>query len=547
MKVSAYIPCYNAQTTIRETIRSIAAQTITPAEIFVVDDGSTDGSTDAVGVKVIRLNCNAGRGAARARAMSEAQHELVLGCDATMQLDRHFLKSALAWFSNDKVAAVFGWINEAAEPTVANRWRGRHLFQSQIKHEVTRHGSLATHCSMIRKSAAEQVGGFNPSLKAGEDADLGQRLLGAGFDVVFDPKLFGTSALSNSVIGVLERYTRWNTLSRMSIRGYLRQINYSLKVMVPKDLIAKDPLGAFISLLAPHYQFWGSGFTAGTISVPNGESPRLFWAFSAGLLSGSVAVSSLIKMKFLRSVGKKVIDHERRKQLHRIIRRWRHFGLARYCPCCKAHLRRFIPVRLDPSPEAGCPVCGSMQRHRLIWLYMERNTDLFDGNHKRMLHVAPEPELARLFRKPDYIEYLSADLFASNAMVKMDITDIQYSANSFDVIYCSHVLEHVPDDNKAMREFHRVLKPGGWAILQVPITADSTFEDETANSDERRVQLFGQHDHVRRYGPDYKDRLADSGFTVTVNGFARELDDRATSRFGLTREEDVYFCRKQAK
>ena len=129
-------------------------------------------------------------------------------------------------------------------------------------------------------------------------------------------------------------------------------------------------------------------------------------------------------------------------------------------------------------------------------------------------------------------------------MVRMDISDIQYPDNTFDVIYCSHVLEHVPDDKKALREFWRVLKIDGWAILQVPITSDVTFEDPTVTSPEERERLFGQHDHVRRYGPDYRDRLVDVGFSLTVDGFVRQLDERTINRYGLMRSEDVYFCRK---
>jgi SAM-dependent methyltransferase len=178
---------------------------------------------------------------------------------------------------------------------------------------------------------------------------------------------------------------------------------------------------------------------------------------------------------------------------------------------------------------------------------MTQKTNLFDGNQKKMLHVAPEAQLSPLIQKADYINYLSADLFDPNAMVKMDITDIQYPDNTFDVIYCSHVLEHVQDDRKAMGEFHRVLKPGCWAILQVPITVDKTFEDPTVVSPKERERLFGQRDHVRRYGPDYKDRLVESGFSVAVDGFVRNLDNRAVRRFGLMRNEDVYFCRKHAK
>jgi SAM-dependent methyltransferase len=185
-----------------------------------------------------------------------------------------------------------------------------------------------------------------------------------------------------------------------------------------------------------------------------------------------------------------------------------------------------------------------------MWLYLTQKTNLFDGKQKKMLHVAPEPELSRLIQKADYIDYLSADLFAPElmvkVMVKMDVTDIQYPDNTFDVIYCSHVLEHIPDDRKAMREFCRVLKAGGWAILQVPITANATFEDPTVISPKERERLFGQNDHVRRYGPDYKDRLIEAGFSVTVDPFVRELDSRTIKCLGLMRDEDVYLCRKEA-
>ena len=246
----------------------------------------------------------------------------------------------------------------------------------------------------------------------------------------------------------------------------------------------------------------------------------------------------------LKSAAKAVIPYDTRQQLRRAVARPMQFGLARYCPCCKAHLRRFRPYGLSSRPEARCPVCGSLDRHRLIYLYMTQKTDLFDGHPKNMLHIAPEPQLSRLFQNADGIDYLSADLYSPYAMEKMDLADIRYPDGTFDVIYCSHVLEHVEDDRKAMREFYRVLKAGGWAILQVPISAGTTFEDPTVISPEERERLFGQHNHVRRYGVDYKDRLAEAGFHVSVDGFVRELDDRAASRFGLMRSEDVYLCQK---
>jgi ubiquinone/menaquinone biosynthesis C-methylase UbiE len=124
-----------------------------------------------------------------------------------------------------------------------------------------------------------------------------------------------------------------------------------------------------------------------------------------------------------------------------------------------------------------------------------------------MLHVAPEPCFERRFRERLGKSYITGDLFDPGAMVKMDITDIKYPDQSFDVIYCSHVLEHVQDDRRAMREFHRVLKRAGWAILLVPVTAEVTFEDPAIIEPRERLEAFGQEDHVRRYGSDYLDSM----------------------------------------
>jgi hypothetical protein len=253
------------------------------------------------------------------------------------------------------------------------------------------------------------------------------------------------------------------------------------------------------------------------------------------------------EMKPLKSAAEGVVTLNGRSQLRRLVERWKLFGFARYCPCCQAHLHRFTPFWLDSTPESERPVCRSLERHRLIWLYMTQKTDLFDGNQKKMLHVAPEPQLSRLIQKAQYIDYLSADLSAANAMVQMDITDIHYADNTFDVVYCSHVLEHVPNDRRAMREFRRVLKPNGWAILQVPITAGITFEDPAVITPEERERFFGQYDHVRQYGSDYKDRLIEAGFSVVVDEFVRELEAGSIRRFGLKRDEDVYFCRKKTE
>lgn len=189
--------------------------------------------------------------------------------------------------------------------------------------------------------------------------------------------------------------------------------------------------------------------------------------------------------------------------------------------------------------------CGAVERHRLIWHYFEKMTDLFDGRQKRMLHVAPEPNFEERLRKQLGAAYLTADLYNPQAMVRMDITDIQYPEETFDVIYCSHVLEHVSDDRRAMRELRRVLKTDGWAILMVPITADKTFEDPSITDPAERLKHFGQSDHVRRYGPDFVDRLREAGFGVKVSSSDELLRDEDTTQMGFDRSEDIYFCTKR--
>jgi SAM-dependent methyltransferase len=160
------------------------------------------------------------------------------------------------------------------------------------------------------------------------------------------------------------------------------------------------------------------------------------------------------------------------------------------------------------------------------------------------LHVAPEKCIATRLKACDNIDYLSADIALSAAMVQMDITDIRLPAESFDVIYASHVLEHIPDDRKAMRELHRVLRPGGWAVLQVPVWRPTTTEDPTVTDPKERERLFGQSDHVRMYGHDgeYERRLQEAGFDLTVVPFVKELGPETARRYRLSAWEDIYFC-----
>jgi SAM-dependent methyltransferase len=230
----------------------------------------------------------------------------------------------------------------------------------------------------------------------------------------------------------------------------------------------------------------------------------------------------------------------------RFARNLPYMGTARWCPVCGRQARRFRQFKHHPNREAMCVYCGALERHRLFWLYVQAHTDLFDGRPKRVLHVAPEPCFVEQLSQRLGEGYLTADLTDKRAMVQMDITDIQFPDNTFDVIYCSHVLEHVPDDRRAMREFQRVLKPGGWAILLVPITAEQTFEDPSVVEPAERLRLFGQEDHVRRYGPDYVDRLDDAGFDVAEFRVTDLYSDSEIRRMGLAYATGlIHHCTKR--
>lgn len=240
-----------------------------------------------------------------------------------------------------------------------------------------------------------------------------------------------------------------------------------------------------------------------------------------------------------RPIRKKLEKLSKTRPLKKLI----FFGLSRYCIICKSNLRLFKTFGLMQRPDACCPVCGAVERQRMLWLFLKLKTNIFKAVPKKMLYVAPVKELVSKFNNIPKLDCLTADLNNPEVMEKMDITDIQHPDNSFNIIYCSHVLEHVPDDCKAMHELSRVLKPDGWAILLVPITADKTFEDHTITDPNERERVLGQHDHIRVYGPDFKIRLEKSGFRVEQYHPADFLTPKQIARNGI-KDESVFFCRK---
>ena len=195
--------------------------------------------------------------------------------------------------------------------------------------------------------------------------------------------------------------------------------------------------------------------------------------------------------------------------------------------------------------NALAPASLSLERHRLLWLYLKTRTDFFT-TPKYLLHIAPEQCFYGRFRKMSNLQYLTADLDSPIADVKMDIHNIQYDENTFDVIFCNHVLEHVDDDQQCMRELRRVIKPGGMAIMQVPFEKGRavTDEDPSITDPEERIRRFGQYDHVRVYGRDYANRLKEAGFKVEIIDFSQELKEAEYKKYALMPGELLYVCSK---
>ncbi|MHA7943064.1 class I SAM-dependent methyltransferase [Formosa sp. 3Alg 14/1] len=186
------------------------------------------------------------------------------------------------------------------------------------------------------------------------------------------------------------------------------------------------------------------------------------------------------------------------------------------------------------------PSTLSLERHRLLWLYLKNETDFFTAS-KKVLHFAPEQAFYKRFRALKNLDYTTTDLLSPLADVKADICNLPFKDNSFDIILCNHVLEHIPDDTKAMQELYRILKPGGMGILQIPqdLTRAFTFEDDSITDKKERARIFGQYDHVRIYGKDYFDKLRSIGFKVEEVDYTKTLSEADITRYCLAKGEVI--------
>ena len=224
-------------------------------------------------------------------------------------------------------------------------------------------------------------------------------------------------------------------------------------------------------------------------------------------------------------------------------------GRKRKCPICGKRVREFLPYGYGSTrKDALCPRCLALERHRLLWLYLERETTLLRG-FPTLLHIAPEVALKGKFEahygKVYGNRYITADLESPLAKIHFDVQDIPLENESIDVVICNHILEHVEDDRKALRELHRILTPNGWGVVLVPqdYEREKTFEDDSITSPEERARIFGQYDHRRIYGRDYAQRVAECGFEVEEIEYEKSLSEEERKQYA-TAGERLYIVYK---
>ena len=218
------------------------------------------------------------------------------------------------------------------------------------------------------------------------------------------------------------------------------------------------------------------------------------------------------------------------------------------CPVCGKTFRKFLSYGSDKAHRENvlCPSDLTLERHRLMWLYLKEHSTFFETERLDVLHIAPEQCFHGLFKKQKNLNYLTGDLVSPLADLHFDLHQIPLENDRFDVIFCNHVMEHVEDAHQCMKELFRVMKPGGWGIMQVPQdhNREITLEDPAIISPEDREKFYWQKDHVRLFGQDYPEWLSNAGFQVEQFLMKDVYSEEQINRFRLQKEEILYIVKK---
>lgn len=255
-------------------------------------------------------------------------------------------------------------------------------------------------------------------------------------------------------------------------------------------------------------------------------------------------------ISFLSSVRGSVFHRYRRYRRY-ILKTWYEFGSGRVCLICGWEGSKFLSYGVENRPDAVCPNCDAKERHRLIWDYFNKSINL--RNSTDLLYFAPIEGLEQNLRDLDSTTVTTIDLTMEDVDISASITELPFDDSSFDIVICSHVLEHIPNDELALTELNRILRPGGQALILVPQdrSRNITYEDPAITTGEGRKEAFGQGDHVRWYGRDVRERLASAGFEVTLNNYIAQLDNKYVKKYKLKEDERwlhdhtlIFHCRK---
>lgn len=218
------------------------------------------------------------------------------------------------------------------------------------------------------------------------------------------------------------------------------------------------------------------------------------------------------------------------------------------CPVCERKFRKFLSYgsKVAHRDNVLCPYDLTLERHRVMWLYLKNKSDFFTKPNLKVMHIAPEQCFHGKFKKQKNLDYVTGDLLSPIADLHFDLHNIPLEDNQYEVIFCNHVMEHVKDDLQCMKELYRIMKPGGWGIMQVPIDTSrtTTYEDWSITTPEEREKHFWQYDHVRLYGLNYPDRLREAGFNVEVVDFSKELPTEVFERYRIPKSELLYIVSK---